>query len=266
MNRFRSTLTGLLVAAFVALIHIAPAHAQTSLNSTTLSSALTSKSTQVLSLTSAASINVNDLLVVDDEVDQVQSCSTASNTCVVTRGRNGTRTWFHAANSVVWTGPPKAFYKDYVVGTCTSTSETYLPHIVLPDGDAPDVGVGVFDCLNSEWVLEARKGARDAWSGRTDGGTTYATAGAVVIQPGVQFIGSAGALAMTLAAPTRQQNGSLLVFSDATGHAHTLTTPASTINGASHIATFNGTAGSSVTVVAANGVWWVVALNGVSIS
>ena len=90
-----------------------------------------------------------------------------------------------------------------------------------------------------------------------------AASGAVV--PGfLNHITLGSAAALTLAAPT--VDGQEAVFIDETGHAHTVTTPATLINGVDHIATFGGTAGSSIYLVSRNGVWWAIALNGVTLS
>jgi hypothetical protein len=57
-----------------------------------------------------------------------------------------------------------------------------------------------------------------------------------------------------------------LTILDITGHAHTVTTPASAINGASHILTFGGTKGEKMEITAYNGVWYAYGSSGVTIS
>ena len=80
------------------------------------------------------------------------------------------------------------------------------------------------------------------------------------------------AAALTLAAPVAGapesggDDGVVLQVTDTTGAAHTVTTPASKINGNKNIATFGGTANNSLEVVAYNGVWYVSALGGTTLS
>jgi hypothetical protein len=80
------------------------------------------------------------------------------------------------------------------------------------------------------------------------------------------------AAALTLAVPVAGapsaggQDGSVLSVTDTTGHAHTVTTPANGIVGSKHIATFGGTANNTLVLVAYNGIWYVVALGGSTIS
>ncbi len=96
--------------------------------------------------------------------------------------------------------------------------------------------------------------------------------GAIAIKEGTAFITKAGVAAMTLALPTAGlpsaagDDGRELTVIDTTGHAHTVTTPASGINGADHIATFGGTAGNFGTFVSYNGSWWLAASAGVTLS
>lgn len=96
------------------------------------------------------------------------------------------------------------------------------------------------------------------------------------------FVTQAGVDAMTLATPKagvypagaansqlfgepRDDGKSLLVL-DTTGHAHTITTAANIINGSNHIATFNGTVGSWILLMAFNGIWYVIGSSGVALS
>lgn len=72
------------------------------------------------------------------------------------------------------------------------------------------------------------------------------------------------AAAITLALPTA--DGQRCTFQDLTGHAHTVTTPASGVNGASHILTFGGAALQFVELIADNGTWNVLAQSGVTVS
>ena len=73
---------------------------------------------------------------------------------------------------------------------------------------------------------------------------------------GTVILSGGSALAMTLPLPVAGvDDGKTLTFIDIGGHAHTITTPASGINGADHIATFGGTAYTVWQARAYNGGW-----------
>jgi len=86
-------------------------------------------------------------------------------------------------------------------------------------------------------------------------------AGAIPVVSGAYGLGSAGALAMTLAAPTNAQDGTTLFIVAETAHAHTVTTPANDIYGAKDTVTF-AAVGDAVKLVAVGGKWMVEALAG----
>jgi hypothetical protein len=89
---------------------------------------------------------------------------------------------------------------------------------------------------------------------------------------GTSYIETAGVDACTLATPLAGSpaaggnDGLEITIIDNGGHAHTVTTAASKITPAHHLATFNGTQGSFVTFSARNGFWIPVQLSGVTIS
>ena len=98
-----------------------------------------------------------------------------------------------------------------------------------------------------------------------------AVAGALPVAPGTYPLTAAAAIALTLAVPVAGlpsqggNDGQELTYNDTGGHAHTITCPTSgNIVPAHHILTFNGTAGSFVTLVAYNGVYYVEASSGVT--
>lgn len=168
------------------LVSCLPAHAQTVLNSTTLSGALTNSS-QLPALTSTSTIAVGDYLVIDGEILRVNALSPVR----VRRGVFGTA-FAHASGSVVWTGPRARFYDNDPVGTCTATAELYLPHITF----APSVNV--YDCIGGEWS-RLREGGHKRSIGLVD--TTSTTSGSVqsteytlnsVTIPATDFVGSRG--------------------------------------------------------------------------
>jgi hypothetical protein len=99
-----------------------------------------------------------------------------------------------------------------------------------------------------------------------------AASGAVAPGGGNYAITKSGVAAITLALPTAGslanggQDGQKMIFFDTGGHAHTITTPASGINGADHIATFGGAVGDFIELIAYNGVWYALASSGITLS
>lgn len=87
-------------------------------------------------------------------------------------------------------------------------------------------------------------------------------AGVIAFTHGKVVITAAGVAALTLAAPVAGSpasggnDGQELKIIDQSGHAHTITTPASGINGNHHIATSGAAAGDMVTFTAYNGAWY----------
>jgi hypothetical protein len=63
--------------------------------------------------------------------------------------------------------------------------------------------------------------------------------------------------------PTQADNGKIVVVWSEFAHAHVITTPATGINGALHLATFGAALGNSFVAVARNGSWWVIGNIGV---
>lgn len=89
--------------------------------------------------------------------------------------------------------------------------------------------------------------------------------------PGNTQVSSAGVNAMTLATPLAGDqptgdDGKTIFVVDLNGAAHTITTAANKIVNSKHIATFNGTIGSNITLRAMGGVWVPTSLAGVTIS
>jgi hypothetical protein len=63
-----------------------------------------------------------------------------------------------------------------------------------------------------------------------------------------------------------KQDGRIITVISTTAFAHVITTPANGINGANHIRTFGAAAGNSCELEAYNGSWYVLGLNGVTVS
>lgn len=256
-----TTFRRLLLAVGVMLAGLTPAFAQTTLNSTSLTAAVTATQ-QVIPLTSVTNIAVRDLVFVDREGMRVNAVDTVALNVTVTRGQQGTGARAHANASVAWTGPYQRFYLNDVIGTCTATAEQFLPHIVLPSGN-------VYQCHSSEWVLWRDAGFRSFEIGRTDGGTSYSASGAIAVQPGLSLITAAGVGTMTLAAPTVEQNGMLMMIYSTTAQAHTITVTAGfgPAGGAARdLGTFAAAIGNGLTLMAANGLWIVLSNLGVTLS
>lgn len=92
-----------------------------------------------------------------------------------------------------------------------------------------------------------------------------------LVFPGNVQMNAAGVDAMTLATPIAGDqpvgdDGKTIFVVDLNGAAHTITTAANKIINSKHIATFNGTVGSNITLRAMGGVWVPIALAGVVIS
>jgi hypothetical protein len=158
MTKLRNTLRGALLFA-VLMLSALPTWAQTSLNSTTLSAAVSSLSAQTIPLASVANVAVGDLLFVDREAMQVNTVATGVVT--VRRGVEGTASSTHASGALVYTGARNRFYTSVGRGSCTRTAEAFLPRIVLPVGDVMDcpVGAQVWTLLNAPATHTSRSEA-----------------------------------------------------------------------------------------------------------
>lgn len=260
MTRIRHALLQMTLAAAVVLMASTSAFAQTTLNSTTLGAAVNGGpgvvAQQIISLASVSNITVGDLMFVDAETMQVNAIGTLQVT--VTRGVNSVARP-HASGAAVYTGPRARVYGYDVTGACTATLELYQPHIVPTSGS-------MYVCSNGEWVRYVDGGYRLFTAGRTDGGTTYTANGAITVQPGLSFINGT-TLAMTLANPTQQQNGMVMVIMSTNASAQTLTYTAGFDGGttARDVATFGGAVGDNIVIQAFNGVWWVLSTRNVTL-
>lgn len=95
-------------------------------------------------------------------------------------------------------------------------------------------------------------------------------AGALPVDARPVVVTNAGVTAMTLAAPTAAQDGMTKVITSNTAFAHTITATGLFQNGvtggAKNTATFAAFPGASITVMAYNGKWNVLALNAVTVA
>jgi hypothetical protein len=97
----------------------------------------------------------------------------------------------------------------------------------------------------------------------------FPAAGAITIKSGRAFLTGATAQAYTLALPVPGvDDGKQLEIVNQSGQAHTVTTPALAINGASDTATFAATVGAALVLRAYQGGWYFAAAtgNGITLS
>lgn len=98
----------------------------------------------------------------------------------------------------------------------------------------------------------------------------FSAAGAIDITDGVKVITAGSAVAMTLAAPTTAQNGTIITIMSATAYAHTITfTGGILVNGTTGTHTTGTCAayvGATIRVIAYNGQWYQSGISGVTIS
>lgn len=275
MKTFRFVAVALTIAAlglFSApsdLVPLTPAtlHAQATTTQTTLSAAVT-VADRVIVVASATGFAANRVVVVDGEAMTVASSYSSGTTIPVVRGAFSTGVTPHASGAVVFAGPPNYFSKVDPVGPCTATDEVALPRVVIPSSVTAPPTISVYNCSGASattqrWQLYMR-GGYPAFQMASIGGTqaaaappTYTADGALTLLPGVSFIGSGAARAMTLASPSLYQNGMVMVIYASTAQAHTVTyTPGffgtTTL---SDVCTMGGAVGDNLVVFAQNGVW-----------
>lgn len=252
---------GLTLAVAVALLLPTTIFGQATISTTTLAAAVTSINQPWVQLASTTGIVAGYSIYVDRELMAVTSV--ARTPIVDVRRAVAGTAGAHANASLVFSGPSNYFGAGQPLsGPCTSTQEIALPRIVVANGD-------IYDCKGATattqvWVPYARGGFNAppvGWLGGPAGvPPTYTSAGAITVMPGVQFIGSGGALAMTLANPTTAQNGMVMIILAGTAQAHTVTYTAGFGGGTTSrdVATFAGAINDGMTIVANNGIWWVI--------
>jgi hypothetical protein len=129
------------------------------------------------------------------------------------------------------------------------TTSTPKLGISLPATGNPD-----YQATNGEGLLAA---AITALETAIFGATKYTAAGAIGIAKGQALLMAGSAAAMTLVAPTAvTHDGLQLTIVALDAYAYTVTTPASAINGAKHIATWTAAIGNNINLIAFNGVWY----------
>jgi hypothetical protein len=143
-------------------------------------------------------------------------------------------------------------------GSRTVTSAS-IPSLALPAQAANAVSFVelVFNQSKNIWV---------PLNSAVTGGVSQAftATGAIAATSGIVTLGGSGVDAMTLVAPPA--DGITLYILVTTAHAHTITTPANLINGVADTITFTAVIGNNATLVSANGVWYMIASQGATLS
>ncbi len=192
------------------------------LNTTTLSSAVGVLDTSIV-VASATGAAAGTLALVDQEVMQIAQDYTSGTTIPVLRGRDGTAQVAHK----------------------TSANLTFF--LASDQGGPPPQAVVQYPS-----------------AGRSRRVLSFSAAGAITLPgPGedlVAVINGTSALAMTLANPTKDMDGSLLIIVANGKAAHTVTYTAGLGNGGTgfDVGTFSATLAGGCTLIAANGFWCAV--------
>ena len=116
----------LLALAFVGVA--VTATAQTSLNETTVSTAMTASQTNIV-LASATGVADNYVIYVDNEAMIVQASWSSGTTVPVIRGALGTVARAHDDGVLVYIGPQVAFIGGSMSGSCVPADQRYTPNI-----------------------------------------------------------------------------------------------------------------------------------------
>lgn len=124
------------------------AFGQTFLTQTTLAAAITDSAATQIRVTSATNVTATStLLWIDQEALFVNQVS--GTTLSVTRGYSGTIAKKHANASLIFLGPPYAFFVQSPSGACTRANIQYLPAIAFGvGGQLPTIS----DCIGGVWV------------------------------------------------------------------------------------------------------------------
>lgn len=267
------TLTRLFLTAMaLVLLYAGPTlYGQTALTATTLSAAVTSTTAQVITVASASSVVAGYLAIVDNEVMQVKSTWSSGTTIPVTRSTNSTNGALHASGAAVtFVLASQVSAADPQPGPCTSTNEAALPRFVVGGNGSKPATVSIYNCSGAssttqQWQRYTLTGypSFSFGVGVGAGGVTptYTSSGAITIMPGIQYIGSSGALSMTLANPTILQNGMVMTLMASTAQAHTVDYTAGFFGTttSSNLCTLGGAIGDFIQVLANNLTWRAIA-------
>lgn len=145
-----------------------------------------------------------------------------------------------------------------LVGTLITAPQ---PQPIIP-ATSPDQDTVLGQAENMRLQFEVLTGTTDVIQGGGGSLSALISAGGAVPITGKSLIKTAGVDACTLANPVAGNpaaggnDGLEITIIDLGGHAHTVTTGANKINGNKHIATFPGTLGTQIKLIAYNGVWY----------
>lgn len=189
------------------------------LASTTLSSAVVVTDNTIV-VASATSVAAGRIVLIDNEYMQVAQTYTSGTTVPVLRGRDGSVTAAHASSANVTHGLASDFA---LPPTGVSASVTTSPTVSFTKASYSAAGAIAF------------------------GAAMWTTA----------IINGTSALAMTLANPTKDQDGIILAIVSNGKGAHTVTYTAGLGNAGSSydVVTYTTSAQQSLVVIAANGIW-----------
>lgn len=211
MTPMKSIRIAALLSLAAVLLVPPEARAQTVLNSTTLSAALSITNSNV-SLTSATGVSVPGpngtnltVILVDREIMLVQTLVTGT-TYNVARGQYGTLRVAHLSGAQVWIAPDKALARGALPsGSCTRTALPYVPILyVAPTGVNNGKTGGLFDCMGG--VLVETNNAASASLGTT---VTSATS---ITPTGTYFIVSGTTSVVTIVVPAGWAAGKCLAI------------------------------------------------------
>jgi len=210
--------------------------AQTTTTQTTLTNTINRSQSSIVvgSTTGITGIGTNNqvqtVLVVDREAMDVQSV--VGSTVYVVRGTRGGRQHAHNSSAVIWVGPPgptaSPFFADSnngdTSGSCTATSELYLPRVYLPSGN-------VVDCLATG------PGQTSIWVTRFAGSPNAYSDGEFLVPPGAcsysvsAHAGTLVGLGLVGGVPTMQAATTASASTDTVTIACTITPPFRTTSG-----------------------------------
>jgi hypothetical protein len=196
---------------------------------TTTLSAAVAVGDNTIAVTSATGFAANSMIQIDQETMKVVQTYVSGTTIGVLRGQNGSVTSAHPITANVTVGLGSDF--------ADATAQTYTTY--------PTVRARIL--------------------------TSYSAAGAIALpaagSDGIAVINGTGALAMTLANPTKDMDGNMLYIIANGKAAHTVTYTAGVGNGGGtmDVGTYNATEATGCALVAANG-FWILWANGIGSS
>ena len=230
----------------------------TTLNSTTLSGAITKTQTS-LKVAAATYVVKDTILFIDGEFIRVLADPDGTFCPQVFRGYFGSVATAHNTGVVVWCNPASWYYDDDPTGAGTAATEVYLPHISGQSKSAfmLDVAGKWFRFIDRGLPVSIPGGAYNAY-------TTNATT-ALPVTGGTFKFTTGAATAFTMAVPgAMAPEGTVATFISGDASQPTVEFAAA-VSGASNTKmTFAAAAGSAFSVMVIGGAWKLVWTNSVS--